>query len=111
MFDFPVWVFVNLRKRKEDGYPYYFMIQGGERTDIPATLSVFSTKEIAQNFAKQRGTGEPFAPKEMTRAELLEILDKIGEISQVVRDTGTPNATAFAAMDVIADLQGDDTED
>jgi hypothetical protein len=99
MFDFPVWVFVNLTDREAN----YLVLQGGEGTDIPTTLAVFSNKGVAQKVAKQRGTG--VITKEMNRDDLLGILKNVDGIAQVVLDMGTPNATTFTPRDVIFEAE------
>lgn len=94
-FDFPVWVFVNTERRSEDGYPYYLLHAGGERTPLPKTLMVFSSEDRA---TRHRSNDAGFEPKMVQDAETLkDILSQLSDTEEVLLDCGFPDATIYKA--------------
>lgn len=90
-FKFPVWVFVNLRRKAPDGYPYYFLTRGGTHgtieTGLPLTLPVFRTRETAIKVT------EPFSAIEIDEDQLREILREARDIEDICFEMGTPEAS------------------
>src|SRR5260221_9629687 len=103
MFDFPVWVFVNLRMRAQERFPYYILIKGGPPTPLPATLAVFSTREAAMECDPK----EPFVVKEVDVDAFQEILNKGKgrETENVIFDMATPNAVQYRVEQLLARLE------
>src|SRR5581483_4287058 len=100
---FPLWVFVNEKGRPKDGYPYYLCIRGGPRTNLPATLGVYSTPERAE----PTDPGYPFTLVEIDSAAFYEALSQhLPGIEQVVLDLGTEHAVLYRAEELLGRTNG-----
>jgi hypothetical protein len=101
-FTFPLWAIVNLRNRKEEGFPYFFMERGGPPTPLPCSLPFFTTRAIADMIC----SGEPFGVIEIDKDGFYEILAECREVEDVIIDMGTENATVYRVEKLLADMRG-----
>ncbi|HKI37549.1 MAG TPA: hypothetical protein VKA46_37180 [Gemmataceae bacterium] len=101
-FNLPVWVFVNQKARADS--PCCVLLLGGSHpphAPFPATLPVFSTKELAM----ESHFTDPFVPTEVDKDTFRDMLKNNRSIEDVVLDLGNENATKYRVEELLAQLE------
>lgn len=110
----PAWVFVNLREKARDGYPFYFLTRGGKGTPLPLTAPVFSSQERAMQVTRgeswyadhKPNIQEPFIAKEMNLDQFREFLDEArkGGVESIIIDMGTEDVMQYPISKLIDEV-------